>query len=118
MFETVQVALDYANQQGNTLVMITADHGQAAQIIPDGSLFSACGAPIATLGLVARIETPEGGVLAMNYATNDFSHEEHTGVNMPFFANRQVMNESAEPLISPMLQQTDIFEISRGYLGL
>ena len=118
LFETVKVALDYAKQQGNTLVMVTADHGQAAQIIPDGSLFSAYGAPIATPGLVARIETPEGGVLAMNYATNDFSHEEHTGVNVPFFANKQVMDVNGEKLITPMLQQTDIFEISRGYLGL
>ena len=118
LFETVQVALDYANKQGNTLVMITADHGQAAQIIPDGSLFSAYGAPIATPGFVARIETPEGGVLAMNYATNDFSHEEHTGVNVPFFANKQVVGESAEKVIKPMLQQTDIFGISRVYLGL
>jgi alkaline phosphatase len=118
LFETVQVALDYAKKQGNTLVMITADHGQAAQIIPDGSLFSAYGAPIATPGLVARVETPEGGILAMNYATNEFSHEEHTGVNVPFFANKQVVAESGEQVIKPMLKQTDIFEVSRVYLGL
>lgn len=118
LFETVQLALDYAKLQGNTLVMITADHGQAAQIIPDGSLFAAYGAPIATPGLVARIETPEGGILAMNYATNEFSHEEHTGVNVPFFANKQVVGDAGEKLMPALLQQTDIFKISRGYLGL
>ena len=118
LFETVQVALNYAKQQGNTLVMITADHGQAAQIVPDGSLFSAFGAPIATPGFLARIETREGGVMAMNYATNDFSHEEHTGVNVPLFANKQVKDKAGEDLINPMLHQTDVFNISKKYLGL
>jgi len=118
LFETVQVALDFAKQQGNTLVMITADHGQAAQIVPDGSLFSAFGAPIATPGLLARIETREGGVMAMNYATNEFSHEEHTGVNVPFFANKQVKDKAGVNLIKPMLKQTDVFNISKKHLGL
>ena len=118
LFETVQVALNYAKQQGNTLVMITADHGQAAQIVPDGSLFSAFGAPIATPGFLARIETREGGVMAMNYATNDFSHEEHTGVNVPFFANKQVKDKAGKDLIKPMLRQTDVFHISKKHLGL
>jgi len=118
LFETVQVALDFAQQQGDTLVMITADHGQAAQIVPNGSMFDVYGVPVASPGFTARIETPEGGVLSINYATNDFSYEEHTGVNVPFFANQQVQNAQGEDMITALIKQPDVFEISKRFLGL
>ncbi len=118
LFETVQVALDFAKDNKDTLILITADHGQAAQIVPNGSLFDVYGVPIGTPGAVARIETPEGGIMAVNYATNEFGYEEHTGVNVPLFANRQVQNKQGQDLILPMVQQPDIFEISKAYLGL
>jgi len=114
----VQVALDFAKQQGDTLVMITADHGQAAQIVPNGSMFDVYGVPVASPGFTARIETPEGGVLSINYATNDFSYEEHTGVNVPFFANQQVKNAQGEDMITALIKQPDVFEISKTFLGL
>jgi alkaline phosphatase len=118
LFESVQVALNFAKQHKDTLVMITADHGQAAQIVPNGSLFDAYGVPVASPGYVARIKTPEGGVMSINYATNDFSYEEHTGVNVPLFANQQVMDSRGEKMIIPLIKQTDIFDISKTFLGL
>ena len=90
LFEAVQVALDFANQNENTLILITADHGQAAQIIPHASMFNAYGVPVATPGAVARIRTPEGSLMGINYATNEFSYEEHTGVNGRLFAYKNV----------------------------
>jgi alkaline phosphatase len=118
LFEAVQVALDFAKNNKNTLILITADHGQAAQIIPNGSMFSAYGVPIATPGAIARINTPEGGTMGINYATNESSYEEHTGVNVPLFANKNVQDKDGNNLISSLIQQRDIFTITKTYLGL
>jgi alkaline phosphatase len=118
LFEAVQVALDFAKINKNTLILITADHGQAAQIIPNGSMFSAYGVPIATPGAIARIKTPEGGTMGINYATNESSYEEHTGVNVPLFANKNVQDKDGNNLISSLVQQRDIFTITKTYLGL
>lgn len=116
LFETVELALNFAKKNPDTLILVTADHGQAAQIIPNGSMFNAYGVPISTPGAIARIQTPEGGVMAINYATNEFSHEEHTGVNVPLFANQNIKGENGDNLIKPLIQQRDIFTLVRTYL--
>ena len=118
LFETVQVALDFANQNENTLILITADHGQAAQIIPHASMFNAYGVPVATPGAVARIRTPEGSLMGINYATNEFSYEEHTGVNVPLFANKNVKDKDGNLMIKGLIQQREIFDITKAYLDL
>ncbi|MEE4660891.1 MAG: alkaline phosphatase [Halieaceae bacterium] len=111
LLEAVQLALDYADEQGNTLVLVTADHGQAAQIIPRRSFFADYGIPVYTPGRLARLLTPEGSVLAINYATNDFEYQEHTGVNVPLFGNTEALGR-----IPPMLYQPDIYHIMHDYL--
>lgn len=118
LFETVKVAMDFAKDNKDTLILITADHGQAAQIIPNGSMFNVYGVPVATPGSIARIKTPEGSVMAINYATNEFSYEEHTGVNVPLFANKNVIDKDGKEMIKGLIQQKDIFTISKTYLGL
>ncbi len=114
--EALDSALAFAEQSPNTLIIVTADHGQAAQLIPQVSLFStaAYGAlPTASPGSIARIKTPEGSVMGVNYATNESFAEEHTGVNVPLFSN-----EVGRDLFDSMLTQPDIFEISATFLGL
>lgn len=122
LFETVQLALDFSQTEKNagrdTLIIVTADHGQAAQIIPNGSMFNAYGVPISTPGAIARLQTAEGGVMAINYATNEFSHEEHTGVNVPLFANQNIKDENGDDLIKPLIQQRDIFSLVKTFLEL
>lgn len=118
LFETVDLALEFTKTNPDTLIMITADHGQAAQVVPNGSLFDVYGVPVATPGAVARIRTPEGGVMAINYATNSFNSEEHTGVNVPLFANKNVLNKAGKPMINGLIQQREIFDISTRYLEL
>jgi alkaline phosphatase len=108
--EALAEALAFAEQNPETLVLVTADHSQAAQLVPSTSLFEPYGVPVYTPGRVARIVTDEGVILAVNYATNSFVYEEHTGANVPLFAN------AAGGDIPIMVTQPQIYEIMREYL--
>ena len=109
--DAVQEALDYAAGDPETLIIVTADHSHAAQLVPATSLFDEYGAPVYTPGKLARIRTAEGAILAVNYATNSFPYEEHTGANVPLYANAEAVG-----LIPPMVTQPQIYEIMREYL--
>ena len=111
--EALATVLEFAREHPDTLVMVTADHAQVAQLVPDESLFAAYPVPVFTPGKLARIITPEGGRLAVNYATNDFIQEEHTGAAVPLFSNEEGIG-----LIPPFLDQPRIFHIARDYLGI
>jgi alkaline phosphatase len=111
--EALASALAFAASHPNTLIMVTADHSQAAQLVPAESLFSEFPIPIFTPGKVARIMTPEGSVMAVNYATNNFNMEEHTGAAVPLFSNDEGLER-----IPPFIQQSQVFTITRDYLGL
>ena len=111
--EALASALAFADSHPNTLVLVTADHSQAAQLVPMESLFKAFPIPIFTPGKLARIETPEGSLMAINYATNDFSAEEHTGANVPIFGNQEAVGR-----VPSFLSQPEIFELMRDYLLL
>lgn len=109
--EALGAALEFAEQHPGTLVLVTADHGHAAQLVPATSLFDAFGIPVFTPGKLARLQTPEGSLLAVNYATNNFPYEEHTGVSVPLFANAAGVD-----MIPPMVTQPDIFTIMSRFL--
>jgi len=111
--EALQSAMAFAQTHPRTLILVTADHGQAAQLIPYGGIFSSESEPVRSPGKVARIITPEGGILTVNYATSTSSDEEHTGVSIPLLSNAEGMG-----LIPAFVQQPQIFDISRKYLGL
>ncbi len=111
--EALQVALDYAKQQENTMVLVTADHAQAAQIVPEPSLFDDIPVPVYSPGKIARIQLDDGTIMRINYATNNFESEEHTGANVPLFAN-----EAARAYLNPYMRQQDIFEAMKEFLGL
>ncbi len=111
--EALAVALTYAELHPNTLVLVTADHAQAAQIVPEPSLFEDLPLPSYTPGKIARIETPEGGLMAINYATTVFPSEEHTGANVPLFGNAQALG-----VVKPFMRQRDVYQAMRQYLGL
>ncbi|PLW70144.1 alkaline phosphatase [Pseudohalioglobus lutimaris] len=111
--EALHTALAFAAKHPQTLVLVTADHTQAAQLVPYTSLYAQFPVPIYTPGHLARIETPEGGVMAVNYATNDFRREEHTGAAVPLYANAEGIGR-----VSPFLPQPELFAIMVDYLGL
>ncbi|GAB3278200.1 alkaline phosphatase [Parahaliea aestuarii] len=111
--EVLASALDFAAQHPDTLVLVTADHSQAAQLIPQRSMFEAYTVPIYTPGKMARIITPEGSIMGVNYATNDFGYEEHTGANVPLYGNA-----AAEGRVKTFQRQSELFGIMREFLGL
>jgi alkaline phosphatase len=111
--EALARALAFARTHPNTLIIVTADHAQAAQLVPDESLFAEFPIPIYTPGKLARIITPEGSHMAVNYATNNFAMEEHTGAAVPLFSNSEGVGR-----IPPFVRQTQVFAITRDYLGL
>ena len=109
--EAVSTALEFARDNPETLILVTADHGHAAQLVPATSLFDRYGVPIFNPGRIARLKTDEGAILAVNYATNSFPYEEHTGVHVPLLANAEGLGR-----IPPMVTQPEIFTIMREYL--
>ncbi len=111
--EALQSALQFAETHPNTLILVTADHSQAAQLIPYESLFAAYPIPTFTPGKLARIVTPRGETMAVNYATTNFQMEEHTGAAVPLFANREGVGK-----IDSYVLQPDLFALMRDYLGL
>lgn len=111
--EALQTALEFAEQEPDTLILVTADHGQAAQLVADVSLYAGGGVAVYSPGHIARIVTPEGQIMGINYATNNFFYEEHTGVNVPLYGNDQGVGR-----IAPMVTQPEIFNIMADYLRL
>ena len=110
--DTLKVVLEYARAHPETLVLVTADHGQAAQLVPETSWLAGLGA--ASPGHFARLRTPEGALLGVNYATNDSNlQEDHTGVDVPLFAFGAGADE-----IPAALRQTDVFRLLARHLGL
>ena len=52
-------------------------------------------------------------MLAINYATNSFKFEEHTGVHVPLYSNA-----AGQGRVKAMVTQPEVFDIMVKYLGL
>lgn len=110
--DTLALVLEYARAHPETLVLVTADHGQAAQLVPETSWLAGFNA--ASPGHFARVRTPEGGVMGINYATNDSDvQEDHTGADVPLYAFGARAWE-----IPAWLRQTDVFHLMLRHLRL
>jgi alkaline phosphatase len=111
--EVVSVALTFAQTHPETLIIVTSDHAQAAQIIPEPSLYADIPVPVYSPGHVARLIMPDGSLMTINYATNGFVSEEHTGANVPLFAN-----DVGQGLIPAFLRQREVHDVMASFLGL
>jgi alkaline phosphatase len=109
--EALDLALEFAKLHPDTLVLVTADHGQAAQLVPERTLFIDIPVPVYSPGYLARINTVEGEIMGVNYATNNFLSEEHTGVNVPLLSNAV-----GQGLVPAMVTQPEIFDIIKSHL--
>ena len=111
--EALAVSLEYAKTNPETLIIVTADHAHAAQIVPEPSLYRNAPVPIYSPGRIARIETREGHVMRVNYATNNMNSEEHTGAHVPLYGN-----DIAGSVINPFMTQRDLYHAMMNYLEL
>lgn len=110
--EALAVALAYQQEHPETLVIVTADHGHAAHIVPETSELAP--QEYASPGRFIRLVTPEGGVMGINYATNDSPDwEEHSGVQVPVYASGPGVDAFPE-----YMRQADVFTIAARHLGL
>ena len=72
--QAVKVALDFAKQDGNTSVFVTADHGHTSQIVETGSN---------TPGLTVTLETKDDAPMTLSYGTAPAgASQEHTGTQV------------------------------------
>ncbi len=102
--EAVQVALDFARRDGETLVIVTADHAHAGQIIANGS---------SSPGMTLSLLTKDNAVMTVNYANDERGGSAHTGSQLRVAAfGPRAFN------VSGLLDQTDIHFIIRDVLDL
>jgi alkaline phosphatase len=105
--ETLRYVLQYAESHPELLIIVTADHGHAAQIISEQRTNS-------SPGHTARLITADGSVMGINYATTRSNQREgHSGVQVPILASGPGVKQW--PIFMP---QTEIFHITRKHLGL
>jgi alkaline phosphatase len=109
--DALTVALQFAKQHANTLILVTADHGHATQIIPLRSPLPSkiSKVDIYSPGHVALLQTADDQIMVINYATNNASSADHTGTQVPLMSNKPLPG---------MMQQAEIFRIMREYLQL
>ncbi len=70
----VQAALRFARKDGNTTVIVTADHGHTSQIVETGTN---------TPGLTATVLTADGAPMTLSYGTAPAGgSQEHTGTQV------------------------------------
>lgn len=102
--EAVQKALEFAKKDGNTLVIVTADHAHASQIIP---------AETKAPGLSQLLNTKDGTVMAMTYGNSEEESMEHTGTQIRLAA----YGPHAANVVG-LTDQTDLFFTMKDALGL
>jgi alkaline phosphatase len=106
--EAVAVALEYATARGDTLVIVTADHGHGSQIVDWMDEVDH------TLGLCSKLITREGAEMKLVYGTNLQTRiQQHTG--------GQVRVAAQGPRAANILgvnDQTVLFDIITSALGL
>lgn len=103
--EAIQVALKFAKEYGETLIVVTGDHAHTSQIIPiNGD----------SPGQTAALKTKDGVAMAINYGTApEGSSQHHTGAQVRIAAyGPRAAN------VSGLLDQTDLFFIIRDALGI
>lgn len=103
--EAVQVALDFAKKDGNTLVIVTADHAHAIQIVyPDAQ----------TPSYTQAVITHDGVPMSVSYGnSDDVNNSGHTGAQL-----RVAAYGPGAINIMGLTDQTDIFKTITKVLDL
>ncbi|WP_331253019.1 alkaline phosphatase [Pseudomonas luteola] len=102
--EAVQKALAFAKADGNTLVIVTADHAHSSQIV-----YPNVKAP----GLTQALNTRDGAVMTVSYGNSEESDQGHTGAQL-----RIAAYGPGAANVSGLTDQTDLFFTIRNALQL
>jgi alkaline phosphatase/streptomycin-6-phosphatase len=97
----VRVGIEFARDQPDTLIVVTADHGQTSQIV---------GPPTDAdhpTGLISTLRTRSGALMTLSYGTNSVHRaQDHTGTQVRIAAQGpQAAN------VVGVIDQTDLFRI-------
>ncbi|WP_340616568.1 alkaline phosphatase [Xenorhabdus entomophaga] len=102
--KAVQVGLKFAKEQGDTLVIVTADHAHSSQIIgPDAN----------SPGLTRSLITKDGAVMTVNYGNSEGGSQGHTGAQLRVAA----YGPHAANVVG-LTDQTDLFFTIRDAMNL
>uniref|UniRef100_UPI000558EE12 alkaline phosphatase n=1 Tax=Erwinia oleae TaxID=796334 RepID=UPI000558EE12 len=102
--EAVQKALEFARREGNTLVIVTADHAHSSQIVANDSK-----AP----GLTQTLNTKEGGLMTISYGNSEEDSQGHTGTQLRIAA----YGPHAANVVG-LTDQTDLFYTMRAAMDI
>lgn len=102
--EAVQKALEFARAEGNTLVIVTADHAHSSQIIEVDAK-----AP----GLTQALTTKDGAVMAISYGNSEDDSQGHTGSQLRIAA----YGPHAANVVG-LTDQTDLFFTLRDAMAI
>lgn len=102
--EAVQKALEFARADGNTLVIVTADHAHSSQIIETDAK-----AP----GLTQALTTKDGAVMAISYGNSEDDSQGHTGSQLRIAA----YGPHAANVVG-LTDQTDLFFTMRDAMAI
>ena len=103
--EAVQKALEFARKDGNTLVIVTADHAHASQIIPND---------VKAPGLAETLITHDDSPMTVSYGNSeDADDQEHTGAQLRIAAFGPYAGN-----VVGLTDQTDLHFTIRTALGL
>ncbi|TCV96648.1 alkaline phosphatase [Biostraticola tofi] len=102
--EAVQKALEFARADGNTLVIVTADHAHSSQIVA---------ADAKAPGLTQALTTKDGAVMGISYGNSEEDSQEHTGSQLRIAAYGPHAGN-----VLGLTDQTDLFYTMRNALGL
>ncbi|WP_239003837.1 alkaline phosphatase [Nocardia panacis] len=101
----VQAALEFAKQDGNTLVVVTADHAHSSQIVPLETKSPA---------LTSKVVTKDGAEIGISYGNaEEGGSQEHTGTQLRVAA----YGPRAANVVG-LTDQTDMFFTISDALGL
>lgn len=109
---TVRMAVDYAKELGDTAVIVTADHGQAAQVIFTPEVYYPPATYVNAKGLLQVLLTKGGNPLFTYYGTNNADAQSHTGVNVPIYTFGL---DDPDPLTG-VIEQIDIYPVMKNFL--
>lgn len=102
--EAVQKALEFARRDGNTLVIVTADHAHSSQIIENGAK-----AP----GLTQALNTKDNAVMTISYGNSEEESQGHTGTQLRIAA----YGPHAANVVG-LTDQTDLFYTMKNAMDL